>query len=359
MDTLTAVFWFRGLGMAKIRTMLAAVLLVGGCAPSAPERPACDLSYDSLDGSSWVMLEAMPDRTDKPNAMARMRFETKDGNIRVKYNARSLSDIYTYDCKLAKQGENDVLFCEEEPHLVDWCQALMVYESDMCTPEKLRELGASRSTDEEINKAIAKAKESFAKNKDDARYRLNNNNLGNKLQGLLWVKINKRRCRLDIDDMFMTIYNGKRTEDYNPVGKNPFVRSDEEFVWEHCLDSQSLADLDSPDLPKDLSTLDPQRKQSVGKPVHYHFVGEKWAKAEKGCEYKYSNYAMWRPVTKEVSVTPNEKGELNWSTSHTYAQEDIVDVLQGRPGAVYHMVRSQHCALREPEIDVLCNAALF
>jgi predicted nuclease of predicted toxin-antitoxin system len=306
------------------------------------------------------MLEAMPDRTDKPNPMARMRFESKDGKTKVKYNVRSLSDIYTYDCESAKQGKNDVLFCQEEPRLADWCQALMVYESDMCTPEKLRELGAKNATDEEINKAIAKAKESFDTNKDNAMYRLNNNNLGNKLQGLLWVKVNERRCRLDIDDMFMTIYNGKRVEDYNPVGKNPFVKYDEgEFVWDHCKDSESLIDLDSPDLPKDLSTLDPNRKQVSGKPVNYHFVGEKWAKAEEGCEYKYTNYAMWRPLNKDVSVAPNEKGELNWKTTHTFAADDIVDVLQGRPGGVYHMVRSKHCALREPETDVLCNAALF
>ena len=44
------------------------------------------------------------------------------------------------------------------------------------------------------------------------RWKLMNNNLGNHLQNRLYLKRDKRECRLSVADMYFTIYNGKGKE---------------------------------------------------------------------------------------------------------------------------------------------------
>ena len=49
--------------------------------------------------------------------------------------------------------------------------------------------------------------------------------LGNKLQGILYVKVDESACRLKVTDNYMTMFNGERKEDSNPNGTNPFVKN--------------------------------------------------------------------------------------------------------------------------------------
>ncbi|MBT3219453.1 MAG: hypothetical protein HN348_10210 [Proteobacteria bacterium] len=336
---------------------VTAFIFLTGCPEQGQMREICSESFDTLDGSTYVMLEAMPDKSEVPNPMARMKFYKEEGNLKVKYTAKSLGDVFTYECAKRGTGDKEELVCKETPRLVEWCTALLVYESDSCTVAKLKEMGAENVPDDKIKAAIKEAQADFDKNKDNARYRLMNNNLGNALQGLLFVSVNNKRCNLMIDDMYMTMYNGNRVEDYNPVGKNPFVKSDESYLFEHCEDAHSIVDLDSDKVPKDLSKIDPSRFHLVDQQVYYHYVGGEVTKAEEECTYSYDTYAQWEPVAKQVGVVPNEKGELNWTTAHTFKEDGRVQVQGGQWGGVYHIIRQKECKGKKETIDVICNSA--
>jgi hypothetical protein len=325
------------------------------CGQQGTVRKTCNETLDSLAGKTFLMLEAMPDKSEVPNAQARMKFFKEGDDIKVKYTAKSLGDVFTYHCE--KKGP-ETLECREKPRLGDWCKTLMVYESGSCTPEKLRELGADGVSEEDLKAAIDKAKAEFKENAENPRWRLRYSNLGNALQGLLYVELNNKRCQIMIDDMYWTLYKGQRVEDHNPVGTNPFVFSDENWMFDHCADSRNLVDLDTAELPKDLGTINANRRQAVGTPVHYHYLGETAVKAEEGCSYSYDSYASWQPL-KTGQSAPVVDGKVNWSTSHTWAEDARVQIAAGASGAVYHVVRNQDCGGKKTQIDVTCNATVL
>ena len=252
--------------------LFAAVLAFVGCGQqeAAPTAPTCELSLDGLEGKAFVMLEAVDRTTDKENPMARVKFVKEDDKLIAKYTVKSVSSVYDYEC--TNKGKE--LFCGEEVRWQDYCQALEVHEEGSCTAERLGEL-AEGGTAEEIDKAIKDAKEVVAKYRGGDKWDhfvMNNNNLGNKLRGQLYAKVDTRNCRLTLDDMYFTIYNGKKLEDYNPVGKNPFVLSTEEWLFETCDDSVNVLDWDKAEKPK-VDEITPNRVHEAGKEVHYFYYG--------------------------------------------------------------------------------------
>ena len=327
----------------------------------------CALTNETLDGTQWVMWEAMPTGDSRENYMARMKFFQEDGKQKLRYTVKSPGDVYTYGCKeryKTKDNPADGIkewVCKEESHIQDMCQALEAHEEGSCTIEKLKEFGAVGSA-EEFEKDMGAAMKTVAKYRgkpDWDRFKLNNNNLGNKLQGIVYAKVNTKKCQLMVTDMYMTIYNGKRLEDSNPVGSNPFVQSDEEFMYEHCLDPINLLDWPSAELPKDLRTIPRQRVNAFNQPVHYHYMGQKEVKAVEGCNYSMDLYAQWRAKEMGISVPVGEKGVVQWNTTHTWTDMDALKLIaETKPGGILTMVRYKQCAEGEKEqIDVLCNAA--
>ncbi len=368
---------------------LTAALALTGCKEDNSEgfyvgqkTQECDLeSFDSLADTSWAMLEALPDKTERAQAKARMHFFKEDGRLKVKYTVASLGNVYVYDCKVDGTGDSAELQCYEESRVRDWCQALEVWQEGSCTPEKLTEFGEFYISDEELAEEIADAKKWVDKYRDKpewAQVKLNNNNLGNKLQGQLFIKLDKRKCRLRVSDMYMTIYDGNKVVDSNPVGTNPFVRLEGEWLWEHCGDGFHLVDFDepSPEALEKPETIKPPHMRfhpcnsgevdpynmACAKPnatVHYHYVPSQETdlkkasiKAEEGCTYSYDSYVQWQPQAQNVQVSV-EKDKVKWYASHHW------DDLQGENVGVFTMDRYKTCDGKRERIDVVCNAAKF
>ncbi len=176
---------------------------------------------------------------------------------------------------------------------------------------------------------------------------------------MVWAKINERKCRLSVDDMYMTVFDGKKVEDYNPVGKNDFVATTDEYLFESCDDAVNTLDWDKDERPAVADIPPPdQRIHKAGEPTWYLYYGKEAVKAEDECSYSMDVWANWKPAQSGVAVEPNDKGELDWKTSHTFPAGSLVTVL-GKKGGVVHMVRHKECAGKKEKIDVICNAAVF
>lgn len=311
-----------------------------------PEAVDCPLTMDTLADTQWIIERINADKSTTPDLRTRMRFFKEGEELKVKYNVSSLSDVYTYNCK--RRGEE--WFCAEEPKLRDWCQALVTGGAE-CTPEALKQL-APDVTDEQVAKAIAEANDNMNRFKNTDNWKafvFQNNNLGNKLQGLLYVKLEQKSCKLRITDNYMTLYNGKRMEDSNPVGTNLFVRNDEELMFEHCSDSTDLVALKQKEWPKT-----PEAAQTCAPPgctftnaeeVHYHYVGQDGRTPKEGCTYSYDAWVDWKPAAKDVAAVV-EGTELRW-------QYSVQHKAPGTP--VFEMVRYATCGGAKEKLETSCN----
>lgn len=297
-------------------------ITVGG----SGEVDSCTLTLDGLPGSTWVMLRPLPDKTEIDDTRTRLRFDKEGEEVKVKYNVGSLGDVYTYGCEKTETE----LICREEAKLRDICQALLVGES-ACTAEELKKYEPS-ATDEELAAAVTEATANVEKYKapggsDWEQFKLNNNNLGNKLQGLLYIKIDDRKCRLRITDNYMTIYNGKRVEDSNPVGTNPFVKHDGgELLFEHCKDSGDLAPTRNAEYPADLAAVQTIGRDGVGigEEVHFWYLGQDAREVVDGCKVSYD---VWidganpkKGLEPEVAEVAGGKKEYRYHFSHTWTE---------------------------------------
>ncbi len=333
--------------------LLGCSMLGGGESASS-----CDLSLDNLGGSTWVMLQAQPDKSERPNPQARIRFEGSGEDLKAKYTVMSVSDVYEYPCTLQVNEEGGKeLFCAEEQRLVDWCQAILVAD-ELCTKKALRKMGA-KGTDEELNAKIIEAKQVVNKYRDTPswpQFKFNNNNLGNKLQGRLYVSIDERKCRLSVGDFYWTIFNGRPKEDTNPVGQNPFVKGDDNLMFEHCTDGDYMATLPTAEVPADLSTYQRPTALEKDKATFYTYLRpESTQKAEDGCTYSFDTYANWLPAQKGVEVKPGEGGALTWQTEHTWTSGNVHAFNAKTDVGVLTMVRWKECGGKKEKVDVVCN----
>jgi hypothetical protein len=324
-----------------------------------PTEPTCDLTVDNVAGKTFVMAEAQPKGPPVLNPLARLHFEDEGGKTVAKYTAMSLGDIYSYQCeKVEKEGKDPELKCMEPPRLQDWCEAL--YARDIkCTRKRLRKLGAE-ATDEELEKVIEDTKAAMDKVKDDEmafkRWKAIRASLGNKLQGQLFAKVDSR-CRLKIDDMYWTLKpDGTKVEDTNPVGTNPFQKSDEDYLFLHCDNQAELYDADAQGFPKLPITEPPQN--ALDKPIWYYHIGEAGSKAEDGCQYSYDTFASWKPLAQNQAPTAGEDGRLVWSANHTFTEANAVKAF-GKTVGIFHMARYKTCGGKKETIDVSCRTTVF
>jgi hypothetical protein len=341
-----------------MRLALPLFLLLGTLAcestQAPPATPACDLTLDSMAGKTFVMLEAMADKTEKQNPQARIKFLAADGKVTAKYTAKSLGNVYDYTCTKNSDAE---FRCTTKADILRICLALEVHKDGSCTQEKITELGFEVTADE-FTKAKADAAKAIAEAKAGEQWdraKVAWNNVGNPIQGVLFAKIDAKRCRLSIDDMYYVVFDGKRKEDFNPVGTNPFVLDAEhDFVFEDCPNGRLLADLQTPELPANLNDIPAERIHEVGKDVHFFYVGDNVKTAEAGCTYSMDTYATWLKVGSAVPVAPAGDGKLVWSTKHAFTAEDKVPVGGGVVGGVFHIVRHKSCNGKQEIIDTVC-----
>lgn len=338
----------------------AALLACGTPAPSQPAAPACDLTPASLVGKTFVESKILADRSETPDPMARVKFVDQGGVTHALYTVKNGLHTYDYTCAAgAREGE---LRCVTKPDLKRTCLAFEVNADGACTPEAVAALGFDFSaedvikTAEEVRKLVAEAKATPSW----PTFQLMQNNVANPLQGVIFVKIDAAKCRIVLDDMFLTVFNGKKVEDFNPIGTNPFVRATEDYLFEDCTAEGWLVDLDEPTLPADLTTIPRVRSHATGKEVHYHYTGTVETAPVEGCTYSVDTWATWRPALKGQAVEAVE-GKLQWHAAHTWPADTnkvLVGIEAGQPlmGAFFHMARRKTCAGTTSTIDVVCNS---
>jgi hypothetical protein len=345
---------------------------------------ACTLTLNNLAGTQWVMYEAMPGAPARPNPRARMRFTQGDSGLKVEYSVGSPFEMHTYDCRVGPREIN----CMEEAKLMDWCLSLEVHQPGSCTPSRLRELGASGFEEEELAKAASDARKEIASVTEQAKkdprllaqYKLARNNLGNKLRGLLDVRVNEKRCQLIVTDQYMTIYNGNKIVDSNPVGTNPFVQDkDNTWLWDNCMEGTKFLALQQETAPsdQDLQAIDPRRQFSNKDTIYYHYVGLKNIEAKDGCSYSADTWAQWQPLAQGVELgtmdcdftipegNDPKKGRrvrkcVNWSASHQWSDTSGLGFVaedDSIPRAFFGMTRYQTCDGKKEKLDTICAAA--
>lgn len=345
----------------RLTSLLATCCLIVACGGSSststtPKKAACDLTLETLADKTFVMLEAQADKSDKENPQARLKFVKEDGKTIAKYTVKSLDHVYDYECEKSRENE---LMCLAEPNIAAMCIALEVNKEGTCTKDAIRKLGVA-AEDKKIDEAMKEAKAAIAKAKPAPswkQFKTMYNNVGNALQGVLYAKIDTARCRISVDDMFKTVYNGKAQEDFNPVGTNAFVMSKDEFLFEDCDVARVLAGWENEKLPTDLSKIKPVGEFPGDKPVHFFYVGDKETKATKDCTYSMDTWANWRPGQKGAAVEA-KSGKISWHATHSFSGEKIV-LGAGKKGAVYHMTRYKTCGGKKEKIDTTCALAIL
>lgn len=304
--------------------LLQALILPGllSCGPRKPPEapPACALTLDGLAGTEWVHHRLVPSGERIPDPRARLRFRASGAGLEAQYSAGSLSDVYTYRCRL----DGDALACETPLEPERWCMAALA-AGEACTLDLFSAL-APALTEAQLAPARAAAEAAFADRPDDARLRLAHNNLGNKLQGLLYVRVDAGRCGLQVTDMYRTLYNGNRLEDSNPVGTDRFVANPlGPLRWRSCTSLQELVALRSAD-------AEPVRRVSAGEEVHYRLLSPAWERAEEGYTYRYD---LWRDavlVAEDLEPAVAE-GRVVWSFTETFSEpsgQPVVSTIAAR-----------------------------
>ncbi len=305
----------------------------------------CALSVNDLAGTSWVIERINPDKSTEPDKATRLQFNEEDGRLVGKYNVGSLSDMYDYPCEI----KGDELVCREgEPHVKDFCQAVLT-GGGACTDEVISAL-VPDATPEQIAEGVKEATANVEKYKNGDQWDqfvLNNNNLGNKLRGILYAKVDTRSCKLRITDNYLTVYNAKKIEDSNPVGTNLFVSTEDELLWEHCSNDDDLMALPSEETPKDAPQT--QIQWAAGDTVHYHFLGKDAFEPAEGCTYSYDTWLNAEPLSKDNAATEAEfkgKAMAKHHFTHTY-NEPGINVLM--------MTRYKTCGGKKETVETACN----
>lgn len=342
--------------------LVGALLACGEAPPPAPTGPVCELTVDTLADKVFVESKILADRSETPDPMARVKFVKKDDGLHALYTVKNGLHVYDYVCgEGARPGE---IKCVTKPDLKRVCLAFEVNADGSCTPEAIAALGFGVPfTDEEITKTAEEVRKLVAEAKAGSAwdaFKITYNNVANALQGLFFVKVDSAKCRIVVDDMMMTVHDGKKKEDYNPIGTNPFVPATEEYLFEDCTSEGWLLDLDEPALPAKMEDVPRVRNHATGKEMFYHYAGDKDLTPVEGCTYTIDTWATWRPVQKGQAVEVVD-GKLQWKTAHTWPADTgkvLVGIEAGQAlmGGFFHLARRKTCGGATETIDVLCNA---
>lgn len=309
--------------------------------PPEPEPAACTLTFDGLDGKTFIRQERTPDGNGwKEDLWARARFYKDGDKVKVKYNTRALVEMYDYTCT---KGKGELLCLADNPDLQQWCQTLIANKGS-CSAADLADL-----TGVPVDQAIKAhddlmAKVDKMKPEEVERMKVAFANPNNQLRGVFHVRINKEECRITAQDTFQTMTEGKVREVENFVGSSRFVESDKDLVFENCKDHASLVALTGPDAAAKPGQTKVDWK--VGESIPFKFVGDAMVKAEPGCTYTMDNYVVYEPTQKAAAVTPGDDGALTWSFAQSFPDH-------GKK--VVHLYRYKACGGGEATLaDVSC-----
>ncbi len=194
-----------------------------------------------------------------------------------------------------------------------------------------------------------------------------NKNLGWKVEGMLYIRVDEKRCQLKVSDMYATFMEGKRVEDFNVGGQGKYVKAEEQNYG--MVSCPPAIHRDKPEENRQGELVawskenpDPNKDESfprdragtivpVGKPVYWSFIEtERNAKSEKdkNCTYSFDVYLNDLPVDGKANQSV-EVGE-KW----TYWQFDMTHT-ELTDSTFIEIHRSQTCDGKKEIIDSVCN----
>lgn len=319
---------------------------VVGCAPAQveeqPEKKECNLSFDTLPGTTWTRQEPGEGASYKEDIWARARFFKDGDKLKVKYNTRSLADMYVYTCEKAP-GE---LLCKaDNVDLQQWCYTLYANKGS-CSAAQLADVTGAKvveaqSVADAVNAEIKKMK------KDEVeKLKVSYAQPNNQLRGIFHVKVQKEECRINVRDNYQTMTYGELREVENYVGNARFEMTDRDLVFEHCGDQQKNLVM-KPSAEAVAQPMQTKQDWKPGETVFFEYVGED-AKPEPGCAYTMDTWATYAPLEKGATV-PSVDGKLRWAWSHAFSEA-------GRQTA--HLYRYKACNGAGPELYSVSCAIL-
>ena len=332
--------------------VFTALLLAAGCgeekkpAPKAetPAAPACELTLDNLAGRTFVHVTRNTETKGwDEDILARARFFTEDGALKVKYNTRALADMYTYTC--GKSDDGAKLDCKEgNPRTADYCRSLIANGKECTVEEIVRLTGATmESAEKGVKEVQTELKKLPKKEFEDMKKVFNSPN--NQLRGMLHVKIKEKDCNLLMEDQYETIAFKVVREMQNVVGTAYFRETKKDYVFEHCKDDDNLVALEKPDARAKPGQS--KRDWKVGDTVPFRFVGPEMQRAESGCNYTMDTWLNYEPLKLDAPVTV-DGGKLDWSFAHVFPQPS--------PRTIMHMYRYKQCGADSKKlVSVSCQ----
>jgi hypothetical protein len=327
--------------------MLLAVLALVGCdttppPPPEPEKPACDLALDAehLAGKSVVRLL---DGETEPDLLARGQFFMDGDTLKIKYNTRALTAMYTYTCK---KEPKEITCMQDEIDAYQWCQTLWANKGSCSTAMVADATGlpvARVQKDVDRFQADVKKLDDAGKKRMKVMYSQPNN----QLRGVLHVKFSEDTCRLSMRDNYQTFDQGQLREMENVVGSARFVPTDRELVFEHCKDARNFVALTAPDAKP--GPGETKIEAAPSEVVNFRYVGPDLVKAEPNCSYSMDFWSNFEPVAKGTLVTPGDKGALTWEASQSF----------DKPGRnVVHLYRYKDCGQGSKLDSVSCQVVM-
>ncbi len=337
----------------SVATAIALLAACGGQKAETPTAPTCDLTPDTLAGKTFL-AEVAKDGQKTTDSKARIRFDKEGDKLTAKYTVKSLANVFDYTCEATSDTE---VKCVTPVRLPELCIALELNKEGGCTVEAMNAIDGVSVTPEEFTKAKADADKLMAQAKEENmwdRFKVAYHNVGNQLQAIVYAKINDRKCNLKIDDMFMTVYQGNRMEDYNPMGSNDFVKVDGEYLFEDCPHQRLLGDMNTAERPATMQDFQMGIVHDAGAEVHFFNVDTNAQKAEESCNYSMDTWANYKPVEKGQAVNVLEDGTIDWHASYAFPADDLIQ-LPKSTGGVFHMVRYKECGGKKEKVDVICS----
>lgn len=288
---------------------LTLLLALAACSPPEPPpqeeakpESACPVTLENLNNTVWVHLKPQPAGPDKPNAMARLKFQDEGGALKAKYTASSLGDVYDYDCT----SNGKMVTCvESKVNATAWCKAWAASHDGKCDPAGVA--AATGIPQAEFDKVAADVEKELSKLKPDEKeqQRKVDNSPNNKIRGKFMVAVDPQSCRLTLVDKYQTMVNGKINEYENVLGTAKFEQTKEDYTFETC------KDVDSAWAPSASDDNTHEPVQSAGT-LKFSAILQKDQKGAKGCTYTADIYKDWIKTQTDVAATDDKKWGPRW-----------------------------------------------
>lgn len=325
----------RNTTLLALSFITAAALIISGCEKKTTigiqAVEDCTLDVENLDGM-FVAMKASPEKGDFEDKDFRIFFYEKGGKKLAKstggrvYPALPLTEKFQYEFKEFK----DLPSGDKEAYY--WANLAPGFEE-----------------------------------KEIEEHKKKNKNLGWKLEGMLYIRVDEKQCKLKISDMYATYMEGERVEDFNMGGQSSYVKSEEQNY--SMISCPPAIHRDKPQenrqgelIAWSMEAPNPNKDQSyprgpkgtlvpTNEPVHWMFIdaymNDKQG-VEEGCNYYLDVYFDDLPVEgkSNIPVTPGKK----W----TYWKFDMTHSTIAKPTFI-EIHRHKVCGGKDEIIDAVCN----